>query len=178
LNLEDLVAQFSARSLPPVSNWHPQHQRSIDMRVDRAGVWHYQGSPIQRQRMVALFSSVLRREGQQYFLVTPAEKLEIVVELAPFVALLLDVTGEGTDQQLMFTDNCGNQTLAGADHRLWMAQHPDEDGDEVPLLDIRDNLPALVSRPVYYQLADLIVEHDAGFGVWSDGQFFVLANEL
>lgn len=175
MNLEDLVAQFSARSLPPVSNWHPPRQRSIDMRVDRAGVWHYQGSPIKRQRMVALFSSVLRREGQQYFLVTPTEKLEIVVELAPFVALLLDVTGEGSQQALMFTDNCGNQTLAGADHCLWMAQH---DGEEVPLLDIRDNLPALVSRPVYYQLADLIVEHGGGFGVWSNGHFFVLANEL
>ena len=68
------------------------------MRIDRSGVWHYNGSVVDRPRMVALFSSVLRREGEQYFLVTPAEKLHITVERAPFVALLLDVADEGGSQ--------------------------------------------------------------------------------
>jgi len=144
------------------------------MRIDRAGAWHYYGSAINRQRMVALFSSVLRREGDQYFLVTPAEKLQITVECAPFVVLLMQVSGEGDSQILTFTDNCGNQTIADQDHRLWL----DEGNEQIPHLMVRDNLPALISRAVYYQLADLLVEQAGGYGVWSAGQFFVLADTL
>lgn len=172
MSLESLVEQFSTRALPPVEKWQPTCERTIDMRIDRSGAWHYNGSVVDRTRMVALFSSVLRREGDQYFLVTPAEKLHITVELAPFVALLLDVADEGGSQVLRFTDNCGNQTVADEHHPLWL----DDDSEQLPYIVVRDNLPALISRSVYYQLADLLVEHQGSHGVWSAGQFFAFAD--
>jgi len=172
LSLEALVEQFSSRALPPVKDWNPQEQRSIDMRIDRAGTWHYNGSAINRQRMVALFSSVLRREADRYFLVTPAEKLEISVECAPFVALLLEVSGQGDSQTLTFTDNCGNRTVADQEHRLWL----DESAEQLPHIMVRDNLPALINRAVYYQIADLLIERNGVYGVWSAGRFFMLAS--
>ena len=173
LNLETLVAQVADKELPPVKNWHPQHERVINMRIDRGGAWYYEGSRIERQRMVALFSTVLRRDGDQYFLVTPSEKLQIEVEDAPFVALLMDVTGEGGAQQLNFTDNCGNQFVADQQHPVWMAE---KSGEELPYVMVRENLPAIIARPVFYHLADLAEDHDGVLGVWSAGQFFNLAD--
>lgn len=170
-DLEALVAQFSARDLPPVSGWNPTVERTIDMRIDRTGQWHYHGSTIERARMVALFSTILRRDGEDYFLVTPHEKLRIEVEHVPFVAQLMSVSGAGQAQQLEFTDNVGNVFTAGEEHRLWMAQF---DGQTMPYIIVRDKLPALLSRPVYYQLAELITEKDQASGVWSGGVFFAL----
>jgi len=141
------------------------------MRIDRGGAWYYDGSKIERQRMVALFSTVLRREGDQYFLVTPAEKLQIEVEDAPFIALLLEVTGQGDTQQLNFTDNCGNQFTADQDHPVWMAE---KSGEQLPYVVVRENLPAIIARSVYYQLADLVDDRDGVLGVWSAGHFFAL----
>jgi len=173
LSLESLVEQFSGRDLPPVKQWHPENERDIDMRIDRAGDWYYNGSKIQRQRMVALFSSVLRREEEQYFLVTPGEKLRITVENVPFVALLLRVEGQGSEQQLIFTDNCGNQTTAGSENPVWMEAG---DAEPLPYVMVRDNLPALIARPVYYQMADLLSEQHGAHGLWSSGHFFPLAD--
>ncbi len=171
MSLEALVEQFSNRDLPPVNKWDPPRERAVNMRIDRAGTWHYNDSAINRPRMAALFSSVLRREGDQYFLVTPTEKLQITVELAPFVVLLLEVSGVDNGQILTFTDNCGNKTIADQDHHLWL-------GDEqLPYLMVRDNLPALIGRSVYYQMADLLVEHEGAYGVWSSEQFFGLMHD-
>lgn len=170
-DLEALVAQFSARDLPPVAGWNPDVVRTIDMRIDRGGRWYYHGSAIERTRMVALFSTILRRDGNDYFLVTPQEKLSIQVEDAPFIAQLMNVRGEGRAQQLEFTDNVGNVFTAGQDHRLWIEQR---DQQSIPYVIVRDELPALLSRAVYYQLADLIIEEGESDGVWSDGVFFTL----
>lgn len=170
-DLEALVAQFSARDLPPVSGWNPANERQIDMRIDRAGRWHYNGSSIERARMVALFSTILRREGEGYCLVTPHEKLRIEVENVPFVAQLMSVSGTGKKQQLEFTDNVGNVFTAGEGHRLWMAPFADQ---SMPYVIVRDELPALLARPVYYQLAELITEENEVSGVWSGGKFFAL----
>lgn len=169
LGLEALVAQFANRELPPVKSWHPQQERAIDMRIDRSGTWHYNGSPINREKMVALFSSVLRKDDDHYYLVTPAEKLLIQVEDAPFLVLLMEVSGDGQAQVLDFTDNCGNRFIADRQHPVWLAE---KDGEQLPYVMVRDNLPALLCRAVYYQLAQLLVEHEGASGVWSSGTFF------
>lgn len=171
IDLEELVAQFSDRALPPVASWNPAVERTIDIRIDRKGAWHYFGSPITRERMVALFSTVLRRDGNDYFLVTPQEKLRIAVEDSPFVVLLMDVQGRDEGQLLNFTDNVGNVFSADSNHKLWIE---DIDGEPRPYVMVRDALPALLVRPVYYQLAELAVEHNLVTGVWSGGVFFPL----
>ncbi len=170
-SLESIVEQFSARELPPVTQWNPAQQREIDMRIDAAGRWFYNGSAIDRIRMVALFSTILRRDGEEYFLVTPVEKLKIVVEDVPFVAQLLEVSGSGRDQCLRFTDNVGNCFTADKDHRIWIDHQSNESR---PYVIVRDNLAALLARPVYYQLAELIEDSVQGTGVYSGGAFFPL----
>lgn len=170
-DLDALVAQFSDRSLPPVSQWNPSVQRPIEMRIDSSGKWYYNGSTINRARMVALFSTILRRDGEDYFLVTPQEKLQITVENVPFIAQLMSVSGAGQQQKLEFTDNVGNVFTAGQGNRLWMEEFNQQ---AMPYVIVRDALPALLSRPVYYQLAELITEENQISGVWSDGVFFAL----
>ena len=171
-SLESLVLQFDSRKPPPVDQWKPTQISSIDITINRSGEWFYQGSKIERKRMVALFSTILWREADTYFLVTLHEKLQITVEVAPFIAELMDVTGERESQSLHFTDNTGNRFTADADHPLWISYT--ESGQPQPLVIVRRNLPALMSRSVYYQLAELIVEKDSLSGVWSAGEFFKL----
>ena len=80
---------------PPVHLWHPDVERDIDLVISRDGVWNYLGSPIKRPRLVRLFASVLRRDGDDYYMVTPVEKSRITVEDVPFQVVLMNVTGEG-----------------------------------------------------------------------------------
>ncbi len=172
-SLEALVAQFDSRGKPPVEKWSPEKTGTIDIRIDRNGEWYYRDSLIQRKRMVSLFSTILWLEDDNYYLKTPHELLKIEVEVAPFSAVLLDVSGQGESQSLCFTDKTGNRFTAGKDNRLWLSQSPD--AESLPLVIVRRNLPALLSRPVYYQLAELLVNHNDSAGVWSDGVFFQLA---
>ena len=139
--------------------------------VDASGRWFYRGSSIDRARMVALFSTILRREEGGYFLVTPHEKLRIEVEDAPCVVQLLEVSGTGDQQDLQFTDNAGNRFTVDREHKLWV-EHSDDESR--PYCIVRNNLTALLARPVYYQLADLITEVDSRSGVYSSGVFFPL----
>src|SRR5262245_18155486 len=100
---EPLFAQLAAdreRKRPPVSRWNPERLGNSAMRIDSSGRWYYHGSEIRRLEMVKLFSTILRREGAQHYLVTPAEKLTIDVDDAPFVAVEMEATGVGVDQRI------------------------------------------------------------------------------
>src|SRR5215475_8647597 len=113
LGLADLQREAATgRSLPPVDRWNPAHCGDIDIRIARDGTWFHQGSPIGRKELVRLFSTILRKDGTDYVLVTPAEKMRIAVEDAPFQAVLLDAAGEGADRRLTFTTNVGDETVA------------------------------------------------------------------
>src|SRR5215831_8942630 len=101
------------RGLPPVERWHPSHCGDIDIRIARDGTWFHMGTPIGRKELVRLFSTILRKDGEDYVLVTPAEKMRITVEDAPFQAVLMEVEGSGRDQVLTFTTNVGDETVAG-----------------------------------------------------------------
>lgn len=123
----DLLAQLSAgekKGLPPVHLWNPPFCGDLDMRIARDGTWFYQGTPIGRPAMVRLFSTVIRRDGDDYFLVTPVEKVGIQVEDAPFVAVRLDVSGEGEAQLLRFVTNVDDVVEAGQEHPLRVSLDP------------------------------------------------------
>src|ERR1700733_8576066 len=96
------------RKAPPVESWHPAHCGDSRMRIGRDGAWFHEGSPIGRLELVRLFAGLLRRDADGYVLVTPAEKLSIQVEDAPFIAVQMVVTGEGATQALRFTTNLGD----------------------------------------------------------------------
>lgn len=171
---ESLAASISAtktRGLPPVHLWNPPFCGDLDMRIARDGTWFYEGSPIGRPGLVKLFSSIIKKEGEEYFLVTPVEKVGITVEDAPFVAVDFDVEGTGQDQELTFVTHVGDTAQASADLPLRVTRDP-ETGEPSPYVRVRTNLEALIDRKSFYRLVDLGVHHDGWFGLWSSGQFF------
>ena len=170
LSLADIARLAEQKRLPPVDRWNPARCGDSEMRIARDGTWYHQGSPIGRPAMVRLFSTVLRREPDgRFILVTPAEKLDIEVEDAPFVAVELKSEGEGERMSLAFRLNTGDVVIAGPDHPLRFEAGPE---GPHPYLEVRPGLDALVSRPVYYELARLALAADGPAGLWSDGAFF------
>lgn len=170
-------AERDEQGLPPVHQWHPEHQGESRMRIARDGTWYYQESPIQRERMVKLFSTILLREGDDYFLVTPVEKLRIKVDDAPFVATDVERVTDGDREKLVFTTNVGTHVVAGARHPLRVETDADS-GEPAPYVHVRDNLEALISRNIFYQLVDWARREEQGGGarlvVDSDGETFEL----
>jgi len=174
LQREAAKKQTNARGLPPVERWHPSHCGDIDIRIARDGTWYHMGSPIGRRELVRLFSTILRKDPDGYHLVTPAEKMRIRVEDAPFLAVLLRVDGEGRGQRLIFITNVGDETVAGRDNPIRVETDPQTE-EPAPYVHVRRGLEAKIARSVFYQLADMAVEGEGGvLGVWSDGVFFAL----
>ena len=166
----------SARGLPPVDRWNPPFCGDIDMRIARDGTWFYLGTPIGRPALVKLFSGILKREGDDYFLVTPVEKVGITVDDAPYVAVDFDLVGEGRTQSLTFETQVGDRAEAGPDHALRVVRAAD--GTPSPYIHIRRNLEALIDRKSFYRLIEACTHADHGeeswFGLWSGGVFFPL----
>ena len=163
---------------PPVHLWNPPYCGDIDMRIGSDGTWHYLKTPIGRPALVKLFASVLKREGDRYFLVTPVEKCGIRVDDAPFVAVELRVEAPGPRQELHFRTNVDDWVTCGADHPLRFEPQPDSGGLK-PYLHVRCDLWARVKRALFFDLVDLGEERNlAGsrmFGVASAGAFFPMA---
>ncbi|WP_417496377.1 DUF1285 domain-containing protein [Maricaulis sp.] len=168
------AARSAGDGLPPVERWHPENCGEMDMVIKRDGSWWHEGKRITRQRLSRLFSTILRKDDDGvHYLVTPVEKIAIKVEVAPFVAVRVDATGEGEAQSLIFTTNFDDLAEAGPDHPINVRIDP-VTGEPTPLVRIRGGLDALMTRPVFYELAELAVEHDGVTGVWSGGAFFAL----
>ena len=117
-SFEQLLAAARDRRLPPVRHWQPVRSGEIDIRIAADGRWFHEGREIKRTRLVALFASVLRLDADGFCLVTPAEKLRIVVEDAPFLAIDMESDGTGKARRLLFTTNVGDRVLADAAHRI------------------------------------------------------------
>ena len=169
--LEALLRDQDASGPAPVERWNPPYCGDIGMAIRADGVWLYQGSPIGRMPLVKLFARVLRRdEDGRTYLVTPAEKVDVVVADAPFLAVELQVEGADADQIIVFRTNVDDIVRCDRDHPLWFVEEPGSGGLK-PYLRVRGRLDALVTRAVYYDLMALVVEGGAGRGpgVWSGG---------
>ena len=168
------AAEVAKGGLPPVEEWNPPFCGDLDMRIARDGTWFYLGTPIGRPALVKLFSSIIRKDGNSYFLVTPVEKVGIVVDDAPFVAVDFDAAGTGADQKLRFETQVGDRFVAGPQHPIRVAY--DETGEPSPYVLVRRNLEALIDRKSFYRLVDLgthhLVDGEDWFGLWSNDQFF------
>jgi hypothetical protein len=168
------VAAAAKRGPPPVHLWHPAFCGDIDMRIARDGTWFYQGTPISRPALVRLFSQILRREGDAYFLVTPVEKVGITVEDAPFIATDFEGTGEGEGQVLRFYTKTDDSVVASAENPLRFARRAN--GQPAPYVHIRAGLEALIDRKSFYRLVDLAQTSpymgEDWLGVYSSGAFF------
>lgn len=157
--------------LPPVHLWDPPHCGDLDMRIARDGTWFYLGTPIGRPELVRLFSTILRKDGDQYVLVTPVEKVGITVDDAPFVAV--DFNRQGDD--LVFETNVGDRMTAGPDHPI-RVERDAKTGEPAPYVLVRANLEALIDRKSFYRLVEICehADHDgeSWFGLRSGGEFF------
>src|ERR1700757_2315573 len=172
------LKQAGQKGPPPVHLWNPPYCGEIDMRIASDGTWFYQKTPIGRAPLVKLFASVLKREGDRYFLVTPVEKCGIVVEDAPFLAVELRAEQTARGRVLYFRTNVDDWVACGRDHALRFEREA-ETGGLKPYLHVRRNLWAKVTRALFYDLVELGEERDlAGqrmFGVASGPEFFAMA---
>ena len=178
--LEAIAASLpreKSRGLPPVEDWNPPFCGDIDMRIAADGSWFYQKTPIGRPSLVKLFASVLKREDDKYFLVTPVEKVGLIVDDVPFLAVELGVGQGPSGQVLSFRTNVDDEIEAGPGHALRF--EAEATGGLKPYLHVRRDLWAKVTRALFYDLVALGEERDvdgkAMFGVASNGAFFPMA---
>ncbi len=142
----------AGKGLPPVDSWNPPFCGDIDMRIARDGTWFYMNSPIGRKPLVRLFSTILRHDADgKYYLITPVEKVGIVVEDAPFLAVSMEALGQGREQVLRFVTNCEDGVEVNAEHPLRFEAEAQTDGLR-PYVLVRGRLEALVNRAIFYDL--------------------------
>ena len=186
-DLEGIAAALPrGKGLPPTHLWNPPFCGDIDMRIAKDGTWFYQKTPIGRPALVRLFSTVLKREGDKYFLVTPVEKVGLMVEDVPFLAVEMRVdrseqdvlSGAPAVHLLRFRTNVDDWVDAGPGHALRF--QPEATGGLRPYLHVRSELWAKVTRALFYDLVELgeerVVEGRPMFGIASGGEFFAMAD--
>jgi uncharacterized protein len=164
---------------PPVELWNPPFCGDLDMRIAADGTWFYLKTPIGRPALVRLFASVLKRDGENYFLVTPVEKCGIRVDDAPFLAVELNVEQSAEGPVLNFRTNVDDWIACGPEHKLRFDPEVGTGGLK-PYLHVRRDLWAKVTRTLFFDLVALGEERDidgtAMFGVTSMGAFFPMAS--
>lgn len=161
------ASKASKGGLPPVHLWNPPFCGDLDMEIRADGTWFYQGTPIGRPAMVRLFSTILKREGDRFFLVTPVEKVGIRVIDAPFVAVDADILPDA----VTFTTNVGDQVTAGRDNPITLRGDADQPR---PYVHVRAGLDALIDRKTFYRLAAAATDQAGRMGIRSGGTFFPL----
>ena len=165
------------KRMPPVHLWNPDFCGDIDMRIARDGTWFYNGTPIGRAPLVQLFASILRKDPERYVLVTPVERVGIVVEDAPFLAVEMERAVDARGPLLRLRTNVEDWVEVDAEHPLRF--EPGEADGLKPYVRVRGDLWALVKRALFYDLVDQGEVRDvdgiAMFGVASGGAFFPMA---
>ena len=164
---DELLEQQRNKKLPPVEKWAPKSLGVIDITISRDGTWIHEGGEIKRKELVQLFSTILVKEEDSYFLVTPVQKLRIDVEDAPFVAVSFQVLGEPPDTDIIFQTNVDDLIVLDKEHALWVTEGK-------PYIHVRSGLNALLTRNTFYRLIDYGVEKNNQLMVYSSGSSFSL----
>ena len=168
MSLEKLFEQLESTHHAPTEKWDPPYCGEIPLRIKANGDWEYQGSKINRQRLVKLFASVLTREGDDYFLVTPVEKVEITVDDAPFIITEWQYVESGGEKAIQVVTNIGERYILCERTPLTIY-------DDVPYVRLPRGMTAKVHRNVYYQWAQVAeLTADNHMVISSAGQQFSL----
>lgn len=165
--LSDQLGKFQGmkQDLPPVQDWNPELSGDMDMIIKADGRWVHEGDEITREKLVRIFSTILKREGNEYFLVTPVEKWRIQVEDSAFQVVL----AQYENGSLKMITNVGDEIVLGAVNTMALGD------DELPQVNVRNGLMAKLNRNVYYQLAEQAMERGGDFYIQSNGEEFLLA---
>ncbi len=170
--LQGLLLKSLEGTPAPVDYWDPPYCGDIGLKIRADGTWLYQESPIGRMSLVKLFARVLRKdEDGRTYLVTPAEKVDVAVEDAPFLAVEMEAHGAGSDQELVFRTNVDDVVRCGTNQPLRFARQ-EQTGGLKPYVRVRGRLDALLTRALTYDLSELVVESAGKLGIWSGGVFF------
>ena len=172
------LKEASSATLPPVHLWKPDFCGDMDLIIKSNGDWIHEGSKINRPAMVRMFSRILWLEEEQYYLVTPVEKVKIEVEDAPFLVTNWDwiETEQGT--AIKFTTLTEDVLVLGVDYDLWISNYK---GEERPYISMRYGMKALLSRNVFYAIAEQLInietEKGKGIGIVSAGKSYLLMQD-
>lgn len=168
-------AAAKGRGPAPVHLWNPDFCGDLDIRIAKDGLWYYLGTPIGRAPLVKLFSNILKREGDAYFLVTPAEKVGIKVDDAPLFVVDFEVEGSGCGQSLRLITKTEEEVTADGDHAI-RVERDAVTGEPSPYVHVRSGLDARIDRKTFYRLIELGSHEPRDgadwFGLWSAGCFF------
>ena len=165
-DLFKLLGKFEKQQkMPPVESWNPEVEGDIDIVIDSQGRWFHEGGHFDRQDLARMFASILRREGDDYFLVTPAEKLKIKVSDVPFSFVLMKNETINNHQQLTFITSLGDEVIAGEKNKIEFRAN--QNGDQVPYIEVRNNLWGKLNQSTYYELIALAQERSSGFFISS-----------
>ena len=179
LSLAEAAELLAARKLPPVEQWHPERTGDSFMEIRTDGSWYHEGGRINRPAMVRLFSTILRRESDgSHVLVTPAEKLSIVVEDTAFRAVEMKAEGEGEARKLVFRLDTDDLVMAGADHPLSFGNDADTPDPRLHVRGLIGNgLEARIDRALYYEIVEMALAESADTpAIWSNGARFPLVD--
>ena len=176
-DLATLASNAASQGPAPVHLWDPPYCGDLDIVIKRDGSWLHEGRLIRRRELVKLFSSILKKENGRYYLVTPVEKVGITVECCPFLIIGMDVSQIKGIQVIRFHTSSDEQIIVNSAHHLSMEAFGENDSLH-PVIHVRDGMIGLLSRAVFYRLAEIAVEHELQeairLGVFSSGIFFPL----
>jgi hypothetical protein len=180
--LSQLFDQLKAFERPPIEKWHPNKTVDFDLRILKNGDWVHEGGVISRRKLVKLFSTVLALRDTDYYLVTPQVRYLIQVEDAPFLGVELTTRNTDPDhhpsnQEIFIRTNMDEVVRVDAAHPLNVILEP-RTQEPSPYLEVRDGLVARLTRPVFYELAEMseyCANEPCDAGVYSAGSFFPLA---
>ena len=160
LLLDDIKNDDLLKDLPPVDEWHPEHCGDSEICIRRDGTWTHQGDPFKREKLVKMFSRIIRLDSDgKYYLVTPVEKMLLTVEDVPFLVVGFDIVVNEGVQKVIFETSLGDQVVVDGEHPITVKMLNDE---PAPYVVIRRNLKARIARSVFYQLIDEAVSEKQG----------------
>jgi len=177
--LDQLLSDIEAADSKSLArkHWRPKHIGTIDIRIASDGTWYHQGRAFQRPALTKLFATVLRKENNDYFLMTPVEKLSIQVDDVPFVATMVEQIDDSENKALVFTTNLGDRIVADEQHPI-RVEIDSNTNQPRPYIHVRDGLEALIGRNAFFELVNMAntQEFDGhlNFTISSMGTEFIL----
>ena len=140
------------RSIPPLDQWHPKHCGAMDLKVKANGEWWHEGQLIKRQSLIDLFSTVLWKDDEKFYLKTPVEQIEIEVEDEPlFVNSVEQIQLEGLNY-IQLSTTTQDVVIVDQEHPIFMREF---DGELRPYVHVRFGINALIQRASFFHLVEM-----------------------
>ncbi len=180
-SFETSLKKIKINGPAPVNNWNPKYCGDVDIEIKRNGDWFHNGKKINRISLIKVFSNILKKENNKFYLVTPIEKVGIKVEDAPFLITNLEIKGHGRDQKIIVETNVNDKVIINQKHKL-NVKIDKKTFEPSPYVIIRNNLKGLIDRKSFYRLIDKLKKEKYNdvfwYGIWSESKFFPIQKAI